>query len=37
LCGNALFKQLYRARKQGNEAQNDQNKRSAKPKMVSIY
>jgi hypothetical protein len=36
-CGNALFRQLYLARKQGKEAQNDQNKRSAKPKMASIY
>jgi len=36
-CGNALLKQLYIARKQGKEAQNDQNKRSAKPKMASIY
>ena len=36
-CGNTLFKQLYLARKQGKEAQNDQNKHSAKPKMASIY
>ncbi len=36
-CGNALFKQLYLARKQGKEAKKDHNKRSAKPKMASIY
>jgi len=36
-CGKALFKQLYLARKQGKEAQNDKNKRSVKPKMASIY
>jgi len=36
-CSNALFKQLYLARKQGKEAQNDQNKRFVKPKMASIY
>ncbi len=36
-CGNALFKQLYLARKQGKEAKKDQKKRSAKPKIASIY
>ena len=37
MCGNTLFKQLYLTWEQRKEAKNDQNKRSAKPKMASIY